>query len=143
MVRFEINWGEIVATVMGMASFKGLTRVRSWSCWGMTPLPVWTSTLIQTQDLYYIEQDEQRGRSHKCSRTEVPALEVNRQFDRLRAATVPAYPVSPMVCDGGYMELLISADRANLAFGWWSGVPAGAEVVTDFAQWLMTAGSRK
>jgi len=109
----------------------------------MFPLPVWTSTLVKSQDGYYIERDEQRGRSHKRSRTEVTALEVDHQFDRLRTATVPAYPASPMVCDGGYMGLLISADRANLAFGWWTGVPGGAEAVTDFAQWLMTAGRSK
>ena len=68
---------------------------------------------------------------------DVSALEVDRQFDLLRKATICAYPISPLVCDGQYVEVTIHGMGADLTMGWWTLPLAGADVLFDFSQWLL------
>lgn len=66
----------------------------------------------------------------------VSAQEVDHQFDLLRQATVCAYPVSPLVCDGEYVKVTIHGLYADLILGWWTAAPEGADAVWDFADWM-------
>jgi len=59
---------------------------------------------------------------------------------RLKQSTVPAFPVSPIVCDGSYVELMIEGEFSRLTLGWWTIAPDGAEAVADFADWLEEIG---
>lgn len=68
---------------------------------------------------------------------DVSMHEVDRQFDLLRNTTVCAYPVSPLVCDGEYVEVTIHGEGADLTMGWWTNPPAGADALFDFSQWLL------
>lgn len=67
---------------------------------------------------------------------ELPAQEVEHQFDLLRHATVCAYPISPLVCDGEYVEVTVHGEYADLTMGWWTAAPDGAEALFDFSEWM-------
>lgn len=67
---------------------------------------------------------------------DVSMQEVNHQFDLLRNATVCAYPVSPPICDGEYIEVSVHGEQADLTLGWWTAPPYGADVLSDFAEWM-------
>jgi hypothetical protein len=66
----------------------------------------------------------------------VSVLEVDRQFELLRLATVCAYPISPLVCDGEYVEVTVHGEYADLTMGWWSDPPRGADALFDFSEWM-------
>jgi len=67
---------------------------------------------------------------------DVTVLEVGRQFDLLRLATVCAYPISPLVCDGEYVEVTVHGEYADLTMGWWTDPPHGADALFDFSEWM-------
>ena len=123
-----------------MADRIQLARLRITPSWGVHPLPVTTLRLVQSGGEYYIEVCVQTGRSRKSSRVVVSSLEVKNWLERLRKATVPAFPVSPMVCDGEYVELQVEGEYSTLTIGWWTIAPEGAEGVAEFADWLHEAG---
>jgi hypothetical protein len=66
----------------------------------------------------------------------VSVQEVDRQFNLLRKATVCAYAVSPLVCDGEYVKVTIHGEHADLTLGWWTVAPLGADEVFDFSDWM-------
>ena len=63
-------------------------------------------------------------------------------METLRNATLPAFPISPLVCDGEYVELRVCGTYANLTLGWWTIAPDGAEAYADFAAWLRDVGAQ-
>ena len=70
----------------------------------------------------------------------ISAVAVQEQWDALKTCTVPAFPVSPMVSDGEYVELTIEGEQSTLTLGWWTIAPEGAEPVAAFADWLREEG---
>lgn len=123
-----------------MADRVQLARLRITPSGGMFPLPVHTVILAKQGQQYRVETIEQRGRARKTWRIEIPATEVAEKFQRLKLATVPAFPVSPLVCDGEYVELTINGEYSTLTLGWWTIAPEGAETLSDFADWLRALG---
>lgn len=97
-------------------------------------------TLVQQGDNCWIETTEQLGRKRKQSRTSVAPEAVAQQLERLRNATIPAFPISPLVCDGEYEELTIHGEYSTLTLGWWTMPPFGADALADFAGWLRGLG---
>jgi hypothetical protein len=75
------------------------------------------------------------------------AEEAITRLEKLHDATVPAFPVSLLVCDGEYVEITIRGEQAELTLGWWTAPPQGAEVLSEFADWLrgiaLAAGHEK
>lgn len=69
-------------------------------------------------------------------RVEVDALEAEQRLAQLRKCRVPAWPESPQVCDGAYVELTVHGVGSTLTLGWWTLAPEGAEGFARFAQWL-------
>ncbi len=119
-----------------MADRLELARLRISPSWGTNPLPVITLKLVRQGEEWRIEATEQTGRSRKSWRVGVASAEVDRWLGRLRGATVPAFPVSPMVCDGEYVELTVHGEFSDLTLGWWTAPPEGADALADFALWL-------
>ncbi|ACD94569.1 hypothetical protein [Trichlorobacter lovleyi] len=113
-----------------------LARLRITPSCGFMPLSVHLLKLVQRGDAYHIQVTEQQGPSRKRWRVTVPADEVTQQLDLLRRATLPAFPVSPLVCDGEYVELTIHGEFSDLTLGWWTIAPDGAESLSDFADWM-------
>ncbi|OAI02235.1 hypothetical protein A1353_17145 [Methylomonas methanica] len=97
-------------------------------------------TLVQQGDNCWIETAEQLGRKRKQSRTSVAPETVAQQLELLRNASIPAFPISPLVCDGEYEELTIHGEFSNLTLGWWTIAPAGADGLAEFAGWLRGLG---
>jgi hypothetical protein len=89
---------------------------------------------------FRVETTEQRAGKRRRWRRQVDADVIQQQLSRLREANLPAFPVSPMVCDGAYVQLTISGEHADLRLGWWTIAPKGAEVLADFADWLWKLG---
>jgi hypothetical protein len=61
------------------------------------------------------------------------------QLDHLKQLSIPAYPISPQICDGSYWKLTIKGEFSSLSLGWWTAAPQGAERLADFAEWLYGA----
>lgn len=61
---------------------------------------------------------------------------MEHQFDLLRNASVCAYPESPPMMDGEYVELTIHGVQANLTMGWWTAPPFGADALFEFSEWM-------
>ncbi|WP_345065737.1 hypothetical protein [Acidovorax lacteus] len=70
-------------------------------------------------------------------RVAVDAQEVERHLAQLRRCRVPAWPESPPVCDGAYVELTVHGAGSTLTLGWWTLAPEGAEGFARFARWLV------
>lgn len=66
----------------------------------------------------------------------VPLEEVTKKLHDLRKINVPAFPVSPLVMDGEYVELTIFGEHSTLSLGWWTIAPEGAEGICEFSEWL-------
>lgn len=105
------------------------------SC-GSQPLPTYKLMLVSQGDNGWIEATQQVGRKRESWKVTVSLDEVNRQLDTLRNASLPAFPVSPMVCDGEYVELTIHGEFSNLTLGWWTMAPDGSDRLAEFADWL-------
>ena len=111
-----------------------LACLRITPSWGLTPLPTYKLNLVQQGDNCWIETVEQLGRKRKQKRTSVAPEVVAQQLERLRNATIPAFPISPLVCDGEYEELTIHGEYSTLTLGWWTMSPFGAEALADFCR---------
>ncbi|MDT8445188.1 MAG: hypothetical protein RQ722_12910 [Desulfuromonadales bacterium] len=92
--------------------------------------------LIQQGNKCIVEETEQQGRSSKRHRIMVPLEEVTQRFHDLKKVNIPAFPVSPLVMDGEYVELTIFGEHSTLSLGWWTTAPEGAEGIREFAEWL-------
>ncbi len=69
-------------------------------------------------------------------RVNVAADIAEQQLAALRTATIPALPVSPVVCDGEFIELTVYGQQSTLTLGWWTISPDGAETLGAFADWM-------
>ncbi len=123
-----------------MADRIELARLKITPAWGILPLPAYKLTLVQQGTDFRIEACEQTGRLRKLWRVSVPPDEVAQHLNALRKATLPAFPVSPLVCDGEYVELTIRGEGSDLTLGWWTASPFGADALADFADWLCKLG---
>lgn len=104
------------------------------------PLPLQTLKLIKQGDDYRVETTEQIGRKRKHWRAVVTPEDATRQMGLLRKASLPAFPISPLVCDGEYIELTIHGNFSDLTLGWWSAAPEGTDALADFSEWLRKLG---
>ena len=124
-----------------MANRTVLARLRITPC----DLPghiAQTITLERIDAAYRVATIERNRWTRKQSRHYVdisPAL-VEERLAKLKKLTVPAFPVSPMVCDGEYVEMQIEGEYSTLTIGWWTIPPEGAEGVALFADWLRELG---
>lgn len=113
-----------------------LALLRIKPSWGYAPLPTTSLRLVQRGDEYCIEGAKQTGRMREQWKVPVPRIDAENQLEALRKASIPAYPVSPSVCDGSYIELTIYGIDSELKLSWWTAAPDGAEVLGNFSDWL-------
>lgn len=114
-----------------------LARLRIMPC-GLFE-PVWHAiTLVKSADGYRLDIMERNEVTNEDRRWRVDASEddVAKHLSALRQATVPAFPISPMVCDGEYVELTVNGEFSTLTLGWWTIAPCGAQAFADFALWI-------
>ena len=98
-----------------------------------------TIALVQLNGSFLLDvQDSSEFSSRKRKRWRVAlnSTDVQQQIIKLKQASVPAFPVSPDVCDGEYIELTIKGEMSTLTLGWWTLPPEGAEEIAAFANWL-------
>lgn len=95
-------------------------------------------SLVKTGDAYRVEVFERQGlaKTQRRWRVDMPVHEVDEQLARLKQATLPAFPVSPMVCDGEYVELTVEGEQATVTLGWWTIAPEGADAFGEFSDWM-------
>ncbi len=124
-----------------MVDRRVIARLRITPCGLFEPV-THTISLQQLNADYRLEVVERNGLTKKQSRwlIEVGTTEVQEQLASLQKATVPAFPVSPLVCDGEYVELMVEGAFSTLTLGWWTIAPQGAEQFSEFADWLREAG---
>lgn len=118
-----------------------LARLQIRPSFGQNPLPVYSISLVEFGARFSLEVIVQCGRARRVQRLEVASDEVVAWLARLKTASLPALPVSSLICDGAYQELEIQGEGAALTLGWWGNVPAGAEVLGDFADWISDRAS--
>ena len=119
-----------------MADREELARLRISPSFGRLPLSILTLKLVRQEKICFVEATTQSGTTRKRRRIMVPLLEVTQQFDNLRKTTLPAFPVSPRVLDGCYVELTIYGEFSELRLGWWTIAPEGAGSLSEFAEWM-------
>ncbi|SDU27574.1 hypothetical protein SAMN05216296_2795 [Pseudomonas pohangensis] len=96
-----------------------------------------TLKLVQINGNFRLDvQDWRKFGSNQKQRIPLIAADVQQQIAMLKQASITAFPVSPMVCDGAYIELTIYGESSTLNLGWWTIAPEGAEAVKAFADWL-------
>ena len=124
-----------------MADRRVLARLQITPCGLFEPI-IQTITLEQVDAAYCVAVIEQNHLTRKQSRRRVDVSEALAQerLAALKQLTVPAFPVSPMVCDGEYVELQVEGEYSTLTIGWWTIAPEGAEGVAEFADWLREVG---
>lgn len=124
-----------------MADRRVLAQLRITPCGLFEPI-IQTITLEQVDAAYRVAVIERNRLTRKQSRhrVDVSAALVQERLAALKQLTVPAFPVSPMVCDGEYVELQVEGEYSTLTIGWWTIAPEGAEGVAEFADWLREAG---
>jgi len=110
--------------------------MRIQSSWGTYPIPAHTIRLIQSGGIYRIATTQQTGRERRTWRIDLPANEATEQLELLRKASLPAFPVSPHVCDGDWIELTIHGELCDLTLNWCGNAPEGADALAGFADWL-------
>lgn len=113
-----------------------VARIRIQSSWGTYPIPVHTIRLIQSGDIYRVVTIQKTGRERRTWDIDLPANEAIRQLELLRTASVPAFPVSPPVCDGDFVELTVHGQLCDLTLNWSGDAPEGADALAAFAIWL-------
>ena len=104
-----------------------------------------TFTLERREDSFRLVIVERNGFTRQQSRRRVPISTAiaEERLGTLRQLTVPAYPISPAVCDGEQLELTVEGESSKLTVSWWTLAPIGAEGLAEFAHWLRDVGSRK
>lgn len=68
---------------------------------------------------------------------------VSKRLAALKKLTVPAFPTSPMVCDGAHVEMHLNGENSTVTISWWTIPPKGAEGLAEFADWLYEVGSSR
>lgn len=120
-----------------MADRRLVARLRITPCGMFEPI-THTISLEQIGSNHFVTAVERNGQTKKQVRQRIAISErvVQEQLDKLKQATIPAFPVSPMVCDGSYLELTIEGECSTLTLGWWTIEPEGAECLSEFADWM-------
>lgn len=127
-----------------MADWHVLARLRVTPSWGVGPA-VEIFTLERQEDKFRLVIVERNGFTRQQTRRRVPISTAiaEERLGTLRQLTVPAYPISPAVCDGEHLELTVEGESSRLTVSWWTLAPKGAEGLAEFAHWLCAVGSRK
>lgn len=113
-----------------------IARLRVRPSFGLlAEAPGYTLTLLRVPAGYRLEAIS-LGKPRQRRKVDVDAVDAERWLAALKKATVPAFPCSPMVCDGRYLELTVEGESSTLTLSWWTVAPAGAEVVEAFAMWM-------
>lgn len=102
-------------------------------CGGSFPSENLTLRLVKTGNAFRVEGTIQAGRKKSCKVVNVSTDEVLDQLEKITKATLPAFPISPMVMDGEYIELTIYGIQSDLTLNWWTVGPKDADVLIDFA----------
>lgn len=104
-----------------------------------------TFTLERREDSFRLVIVERNGftRQQTGRRVPISTAIAEEHLGMLRQLTVPAYPISPAVCDGERLELTVEGESSKLTVSWWTLAPKGAEGLAEFAHWLRDVGSRK
>jgi len=92
--------------------------------------------LARVGEGYRLEVTEKTLEGRRRGTVDVASDEVERRLAALRRATVPAFPVSPEVCDGSHYELTIAGVHSELRLSWWTIAPDGTEDLAQFANWM-------
>lgn len=120
-----------------------LASLRITPCAMDNLLPIEQINLLQIDTQYVVERTRLTKTSSEHPQqpltTPLQSAEVQVRLERLRHVMVPAFPVSPPVMDGEYIELTIFGQNAQLTLGWWTMAPADAWELADFAEWLRGA----
>lgn len=113
-----------------------IARLRITPSFGCEPQRI-TLSLIERPDGFHLDVRDWRkfGKSQK-GRIQLEDTDVRRQIFKLKNASIPAFPVSPDVLDGEYIELTIHGEMSTLMLNWWTLAPDGADVLGSFADWL-------
>lgn len=109
-------------------------------CWGIYPLENLALRLVKKGNAFRVEGVIQAGRKRSCRVVKLSTPEVLDQLDKIKNATLPAFPISSMVMDGEYIELTIYGIRSDLTLSWRADGPKDADVLIDFASWLKIKG---
>lgn len=120
-----------------------LARLRITPCGlGAPEIEIVTQTVLLARlgGTCRLEVQERGPRTRRQWRVALDAGEVETRLGALKQATVPAFPVSPLICDGEYVELMVAGEYSSLTLGWWTAPPWGAEELAEFADWLREAG---
>ena len=113
-----------------------IARLRVRPSFGLlSEAPGYTLTLLRVAVGYRLEAIS-LGKPRQRRKVDVDAVDAERWLAALKKATVPAFPCSPMVCDGEYLELTVEGECSTLTLSWWTIAPTGAEVVEEFANWM-------
>lgn len=124
-----------------MTDRRVLARLRITPCGLYDPVNH-TISLQQIGSDYFLEVFERNGLTRKQVRWRVAISEavVQDRLAVLKKATIPAFPISPQVCDGEYVELTVEGECSTLTLGWWTLPPRGARRFAEFADWLRDEG---
>jgi hypothetical protein len=96
-----------------------------------------TYTLVKEPNKYSAQATIQElSGASKSWRVDIPDDAFNQQWSKIKKAKLPAFPVSPHVLDGRYIELTIYGEHASLNMSWWTEAPKGAKALEDFSGWL-------
>lgn len=124
-----------------MTDRRVLVRLRVTPCGGLERI-TYVFSLEQIDSAYSVSVVERNGLTRKQLRRRVTVSTALAQerLAELRQLTVPAFPVSPMVCDGEYIELTVEGECSSVTIGWWTIAPEGADGIANFADWLRATG---
>lgn len=127
-----------------VADWQVLARLRVTPSGGIAPA-VQTFTLERQEDTFRLVIVERNGFTRQQTRRRIPISSAiaTERLETLRKLTVPAYPISPGVCDGEQLELTVEGESSRLTVSWWTIAPQCAEGLSEFAQWLRDVGSRQ
>ena len=65
----------------------------------------------------------------------VAIADFDSQIAKLRDARIPAYPLTPKICFGSYIEVTIHGEHVELSTEWWTAAPAGYDALDNFEDW--------
>lgn len=121
-----------------MANQELIARLRITPCGTLFDPVKRTIELQRNGDEYRLDVFEQNLLTKKKFRRSksIDGVAVQDRLVGLKNASVPAFPISPLVCDGEYVELMINGESASLTLGWWTIPPEGAERLGEFADWM-------
>ena len=119
-----------------MAHKKKLARLSITPCMVNSEIKKRIVNLVQQGDQCFVEEIIHQDNSRRRRKIFIPLSEVTQRMDALSRTKIPAFPVSPEVMDGDYVELTIYGVFSTLTLGWWTISPEGADGIREFTEWL-------